>query len=59
MIFEDLDSQQREVVKAVVKSDEKTLVLGKPGTGKTTTALWSAQTYLEAAGEEPAHKPYS
>ena len=54
MKFEDLDSQQREVVDAVVNSDDKTMVLGGPGTGKTTTALWSARTYLEASDRKPA-----
>lgn len=53
MRFEDLDSRQREVVDAVVKSDDATLVLGRPGTGKTTTALWSARTYLDTSYEKP------
>ena len=54
MRFDDLDCLQREVVDAVVKSDDKILVLGRPGTGKTTTALWSARTYLETSDEKPA-----
>ena len=54
MRLEDLDCRQREVVDAVVKSDDKILVLGRPGTGKTTTALWSARTYLESSDEKPA-----
>ena len=54
MRFDDLDCRQREVVDAVVKSDDKILVLGRPGTGKTTTALWSARTYLETSDEKPA-----
>ena len=54
MRFDDLDRRQREVVDAVVKSDDKILVLGRPGTGKTTTALWSARTYLETSDEKPA-----
>ena len=54
MRLEDLDSRQREVVDAVVKSDTKVLVLGRPGTGKTTTALWTARTYLETSDEKPA-----
>ena len=54
MRFDDLDCRQREVVDAVVKSDDNILVLGRPGTGKTTTALWSARTYLETSDEKPA-----
>ena len=54
MRLEDLDCRQREVVDAVVKSDDKILVLGRSGTGKTTTALWSARTYLESSDEKPA-----
>ena len=54
MRFDDLDCRQGEVVDAVVKSDDKILVLGRPGTGKTTTALWSARTYLETSDEKPA-----
>ena len=54
MRLEDLDCRQREVVDAVVKSDDKILVLSRPGTGKTTTALWSARTYLESSDEKPA-----
>ncbi len=54
MRFADLDRRQREVVDAVVKSDDKILVLGRPGTGKTTTALWSARTYLETSDEKTA-----
>ncbi len=53
MRFEDLDSRQREVVDTVVKSDDATLVLGRPGTGKTTTALWSARTFLGTSDEKP------
>lgn len=54
MKFEQLDCRQREVVKTVLDSDAKILVLGGPGTGKTTTALWTARTYLERAGQDPA-----
>ena len=54
MRLETLDSRQRDVVDAVVKSDDKVLVLGMPGTGKTTTALWTARTYLETSDEKPA-----
>ena len=54
MKFEDLDDRQREVVEAVVSSGDKILVLGGAGTGKTTTALWTARTYLETSAEIPA-----
>ena len=54
MRLESLDSRQRDVVDAVVNSDDKVLVLGGPGTGKTTTALWTARTYLETSDEKPA-----
>ena len=54
MRFEDLDDRQRGVVDAVLGSDAKILVLGGPGSGKTTTALWTARTYLATATEEPA-----
>lgn len=54
MRFNDLDARQREVVDAVLHSNNKILVLGKPGTGKTTTALWTARAYLEDSKENPA-----
>ena len=54
MKLEDLDSRQREVVDTVATSDDRVLVLGGAGTGKTTTALWTARTYLEASMEIPA-----
>ncbi len=54
MNFEDLDCRQRQVVDAVVHSDDSMLVLGGPGTGKTTTALWSARAYLENSEESPS-----
>lgn len=53
MRFVDLDCRQQEVVDAVLHSDAKTLVLGGPGTGKTTCALWTARTYLETSDEKP------
>ena len=53
MRLDDLDCRQREVVDVVLRSNDKTLVLGRPGTGKTTTALWAARTYLETAKENP------
>lgn len=56
MRIDDLDSQQRTVVEAVIRRDAKLLVLGGPGTGKTTTALWAARTYLESQTEaQSAH----
>ena len=41
-------------MEAVVSSGDKILVLGGAGTGKTTTALWTARTYLETSTEIPA-----
>lgn len=49
MKFDDLDLRQKQVVDAVLKSDGKILVLGGPGSGKTTTALWTARTFLETS----------
>lgn len=54
MKFGDLDCRQSQVVDAVLDSDAKILVLGCPGSGKTTTALWTARVYLESADEVPA-----
>ena len=53
MKLEDLDQQQRKVVDAAISSDDKVLVLGGAGTGKTTTALWAARTYLETSSGIP------
>ena len=53
MKLEDLDQRQREVVDAVISSDDRILVLGGAGTGKTTTALWAARTYLETSSGTP------
>ena len=53
MKLEDLDQRQRAVVDAVISSDDKVLVLGGAGTGKTTTALWTARTYLATASGIP------
>ena len=52
MRIDDLDCKQREVVAAALHSNDRVLVLGGPGTGKTTTALWTAHTYLDASNEE-------
>lgn len=54
MKFNDLDCRERQVVDCVLQSDANILVLGGPGSGKTTTALWTARTYLESSSEEPA-----
>ena len=53
MKLEDLDQRQRAVVEAVISSDDRVLVLGGAGTGKTTTALWAARTYLETSSGIP------
>lgn len=45
----DLTTKQREAIELLVDSKLRTiLVLGGPGSGKTTTALWAARTFLEA-----------
>ena len=54
MKLDDLDHRQREVVDTVATSDDRIIVLGGAGTGKTTTALWTARTYLETSTESPA-----
>ena len=48
MIFEDLDSQQRDVATAASVPRAKVLVTGGPGTGKTTAALWAGRTFLDS-----------
>lgn len=53
MKLEDLDHRQREVVDSVVNTDDRILVVGGAGTGKTTAALWTARTYLESSTEMP------
>jgi len=53
MRYEDLDCRQREVIRAVLESDCKILVLGGAGTGKTTNALWCARKLLEHATGSP------
>lgn len=53
---EDLDCRQREVIRAVLGSDSKILVLGGAGTGKTTTALWCARESLEQAIDSPRQR---
>ena len=53
MELEDLDQRQRDVVDAVISTDDRVLVLGGAGTGKTTTALWTAWTYLETSSGIP------
>ena len=54
MRFDDLDCTQRTAVDAVLNSNDTVLVLGRPGTGKTTTALWIARTYSENSSESPS-----
>ena len=53
MNFDDLDCRQRDVVDGIVESDDSILVVGGPGTGKTTTALWTARKYLETSEDVP------
>lgn len=47
MNVDDLDARQRQVVKHIVRSDCRVFVEGGPGSGKTTTALWTARSYLD------------
>lgn len=47
----DLSPEQRLVVDTVARGDGRLVVLGGPGTGKTTTALWAARSYLERHNE--------
>ena len=54
MRIDDLDCRQREVVNAILHSNDRTLVLGGPGTGKTTTALWAARAFLETSEDNPS-----
>lgn len=48
MNLENLDNRQKDVVSHIVTDGGTTLVLGGPGSGKTTTALFAARLYLEA-----------
>ncbi len=50
MILDDLTELQRQVVDA---TERRVLVLGGPGTGKTTTALWTARQAIIASNFEP------
>lgn len=52
MKYGDLDKKQGDVVKAVLQSDGKILVLGGAGTGKTTVALWCARKLLEQSADQ-------
>lgn len=47
----ELSPEQRLVVDTVARGDGRLVVLGGPGTGKTTTALWAARSYLERHNE--------
>ena len=49
----DLDSKQLLAIQAVLSTDSSVLVLGRPGTGKTTTALWAAREFLDQAEGSP------
>lgn len=49
MKLSDLDAEQARVVEAVERRDPTTLVLGGPGSGKTTVALWAARRFLETS----------
>ena len=51
MRLEELDCQQRRVVESMTSPHRKILVLGGAGTGKTTTALWSARRYFESGSK--------
>ena len=51
----DLDQHQQEVVDTILNAEGTVLVMGGAGTGKTTTALWTARSYLEQSAD--IHKP--
>lgn len=51
MNITDLSPKQRSVVDAAVSRSGRLAVLGGPGTGKTTTALWAARSYLDQRSE--------
>jgi DNA helicase-2/ATP-dependent DNA helicase PcrA len=54
---EDLDAKQQGALQAVLEHDAKVLVLGGPGAGKTTTALWTARAFLKASDDEGRSPP--
>jgi DNA helicase II / ATP-dependent DNA helicase PcrA len=49
VIVDDLTELQRQVVEA---TERRVLVIGGPGTGKTTTALWSARQAITSTSFE-------
>lgn len=49
---EDLTCRQRKVIEALHGESSSILVLGGPGTGKTTVALWAARSYLETLSSQ-------
>lgn len=53
MKLEDLTPRQREVVDT---TEPVVVVLGGPGTGKTTTALWAGRVMLERPGIASWHR---
>jgi DNA helicase-2/ATP-dependent DNA helicase PcrA len=52
MRYEDLDKKQGDVIKAILQSDGKILVLGGAGSSKTTVALWCARKLLEQSADQ-------
>lgn len=47
----DLTERQQEVLETVCGEPRSTLVLGGPGTGKTTAALWTAREFLDRSSD--------
>lgn len=53
MTEDELDERQLEVIQRVLAGEQRLLVLGGPGTGKTTVALFAARKFLESAPLSP------